>query len=281
MTVIETIFASYIQCINEERWQDLSNFSSFPLNYNEEDIPTSEAFAHKIKAVGRLQLDVDAITVDAQTQRLGVSLLAKLRSNGAATDKTVNSTGQSQSMIWVEGGKISKVATMFDHDNVQRQLSEPGYVSTPDLVASYSPATTGQNLSTRELEDTYRSYIGCINAQAMSTGLPRFCHPHVIHNARRLSLEEYRLLIQEAFTAVPDIIFGVDTVVADEKAQRVAVRLEFTGTPTGELSGAEPTGRGVRFYEYVTYAFRDGRIDRVWSIVDWKSYRQQLSQESG
>ena len=66
----------------------------------------------------------------------------------------------------------------------------------------------------------------------------------------------------------------------------------------------------MRFYEYVTYAFRDGKIDRVWryvelqvftmvfytprqvgrdpcwceyyanglspSIVDWDSYRQQL-----
>ncbi|TGJ83546.1 hypothetical protein E0Z10_g5199 [Xylaria hypoxylon] len=279
MAAIERIFRSYIHCINEERWRDLANFASFPLNYNGEYISAPESFADKVKAVGRLQSDIDAITVDAQTQRLGASLLAKLRLTEAATNKTMNLTEQGQSIIWVEGGKIAKVATMFDHDDVQRQLSESGYVSTPDLIATYNHDATGKMLSTRELEDTYRSYIGCINAQTMATELPHFCHPHVIHNARRFSLEEYRLLIQEAFTAVPDIIFGVDTVVADEKAQRVAVRLEFTGTPTGKLSGAEPTGRSVRFYEYVTYFFRGGKIDRVLSIVDWKLYRQQLSQE--
>ncbi|KAI0539013.1 SnoaL-like polyketide cyclase-domain-containing protein [Xylaria digitata] len=278
MAALESIFRSYIQCIHEERWQDVLNFASFPLNYNGEDILTPEAFADKVKAVGRLQLDIDAITVDAQTQRLGATLLAKLRLTVAATNKTVNVTEQQQSIIWVEDGKISKVATISDHDGVQRQLSELGYVLTPDLIATYSPDTTGKNLSARELGDTYRSYIGCINAQTMATELSRFCHPHLIHNTRRLSLEEYRLLIQEAFTTVPDIIFGVDTVIADERAQRVAVRLELIGTPTGKLSGAEPTGRSVRFYEYVTYFFRDGKIDRL-SIVDWKSYRQQLSQE--
>ncbi|KAI0428056.1 hypothetical protein F5Y09DRAFT_314296 [Xylaria sp. FL1042] len=271
-----SIFRSFIECLNEARWQDLTNFASFPLDFNEEDINAPEALADKFKAVGRGQLDIDAITVDEQTQRLGATLVVKLHLAEAATRDL---TERRQIITWAENGKISKVATLVDDDDLQRQLSEPGYVSTPDLIATYSPSTTRTTLSTRELEDTYRAYISCINAQTMATDLPRFCHPHVIHNAKRLSLEEYRLLIQEAFTAVPDIVFGIDTVVADERAQRVAVRLEFTGTPTGKLAGAEPTGRSVRFYEYVTYAFRDGRIDRVWSIVDWKSYRQQLLQK--
>ncbi|KAI1275079.1 SnoaL-like polyketide cyclase-domain-containing protein [Xylaria sp. FL0933] len=273
MATIASTFRSFIECINEERWQDLTNFASFPLDYNGEDIGAAEALADKFKAVGYGQLDIDAVTVDEQSQRLGATLVAKLHSvEGVTRDLTQ----QSQIIAWAENGKISKIATLVDHDDIQRQLSEPGYVSTPDLISTYSPDSTRTTLSRQELEDTYRAYIACINAQTMAADLPRFCHPHVTHNAKRLSLDKYRALIQEAFTAVPDIVFGVDTVVADEKAQRVAVRLEFTGTPTGKLSGAEPTGRSVRFYEYVTYAFRDGKIDRVWSIVDWKSYRQHL-----
>ncbi|KAI1350516.1 SnoaL-like polyketide cyclase-domain-containing protein [Xylaria sp. FL0043] len=273
MANVASAFRSFVECISEERWQDLTSFASFPLDYNGEDIGASEALADKFKAVGYGQLEIDAITVDEQSQRLGATLVAKLHSAQAATRDL---TEQMQIIAWTENEKLSKVATLVDDDDVQRQLSEPGYVSTPNLISAYSPNSTGTTLSKQELEDTYRTYISFINAQTMVTDLPRFCHPHVTHNAKRLSLDEYRALIQEAFTAVPDIVFGVDAVVADEKAQRIAVRLEFTGTPMGRLSGAEPTGRSVRFYEYVTYAFRDGKIDRVWSIVDWKSYRQQL-----
>ncbi|KAI2613326.1 polyketide cyclase SnoaL-like domain-containing protein [Hypoxylon sp. NC1633] len=109
----------------------------------------------------------------------------------------------------------------------------------------------------------------------MAAELPRFCHPLVIHNTKALSTERYRLLIQEALRANPDISIGIHTVVADERAQRVAARLQFAGTPVGELAGAKPNGRGVAFCEHVTYLFQDGKIARVWSIIDWASYRAQ------
>ncbi|KAI1419807.1 SnoaL-like polyketide cyclase-domain-containing protein [Xylaria sp. FL1777] len=280
MATIESTFRSYIECINEERWQDLPKFVSFPLDFNGEEIHAPEAFADKVAAAGYLQHEIDAVTVDEDAQRLGATLVAKLLPAEAATNKTSNLTARKQSMVWAKNGKIYKVATIVDDDDVQRQLSEPGYVSAPDLIATYSPGATGKKtLSTRELEDIYRAYISCINAQTTATDLPRFCHPNVVHNTRRLPLDQYRLLMQDAFTAIPDIVFGIDTVVADERAQRVAVRLQFTGTPTGTFAGAEPTGRSVRFGEFVTYSFRDGKIDRVWSIVDWKTYRQQLQQD--
>ncbi|KAJ2974856.1 hypothetical protein NUW58_g8525 [Xylaria curta] len=253
MATAKTIYTSYIQCINEERWHDLSKFASFPLNLNGETIPSPEALEDKLKAGERLQLDIDAITADEQTQRLGAALLAKLQlkdSDNRAIDFI------EQSIIWIENGKICRVATTRDHDEVERQLAGVQHVPTPDLISGYSTNNglrdaTGKVLSTRELEDTYRAYIGCINAQTMAMELSRFCHSHVTHNATRLSLDEYRGLIQEAFTAVPDIVFGIDTVIADEEAQRVAVRLEFTGTPTGRLAGAEPTGRSGELLRYL------------------------------
>ncbi|KAI0527974.1 hypothetical protein F5B22DRAFT_13944 [Xylaria bambusicola] len=270
------LFKSYIHCLNEGRWYDLPNFVSFPYKINDATIDSPEIFA-EYAILGRVQLDVDAITADEQTQRLGASLISNLYPHDKTKSKP---TEFKQTFIWAADGKIYQVATLKDKEDLRRQRDEPGYVRTPDLIATYTPQTSGgRKLLRTELEDTYRAYIGCINAQTMATELPRFCHAHVVHNARRLSLEEYRGLMEEAFTAVPDIIFGIDTVVPDESAQRVAVRLEFTGTPTGAMKGAEPTGKSVRFYEYVTYAFQDGKIDRVWSIVDWESYRQQLRQE--
>jgi predicted ester cyclase len=235
----ETIYRSFVQCINEERWGDLLNFASSPLNLNGQDVSLPEAFADKIKAAGRLQLKLDAITVDKQTWRLGATVLAKLQAaNGARKD---TAEFMQQHLIWAKDGKITKIDDMVDNDDLGRQLSDPGYSPTPDLIGDHG-GVTGKKLSTRELEETYRAYIGCINAQKMATGLQNFCHSQVVHNTKALSIEEYRLLIQQAFTAIPDIVFAIDTVVADEEAQRVAVRIELTGTPTGQLAGADPTG---------------------------------------
>ncbi|KAI0405447.1 hypothetical protein F4802DRAFT_563255 [Xylaria palmicola] len=265
---METVFRSYIQCINEERWHDLPACASFPLDLNGEAVPGPEALAAKITAAGRLRLDIDAITLDEATRRLGATLLARLLSSGAEPVRFAK-----QSLAWIgEDGKISRLATLRD------DAAQP---SPPDLVSAYHPTTPPeQALSSRALEDKYRTYIACINARTLAGELPSFCHGHVVHNARRLSLDEYRLLIREALTAVPDIVFGLadDAVVADGATQRVAARIEFTGTPTGTLAGVEATGRPVHFNEHVTYSFRDGKIDRVWSIVDWESYRRQLSQ---
>lgn len=250
MATVEELFKSYTGCINEERWQDLPNFVSFPLDLNGEDIPTPEAIADKIKTTGRLRLDTDAITVDEETRRLGANSLVTLQIVKDGRDKTVEFT--QQSIIWAANGKISKIATLSDHDALQRQLSEPNYVAAPDLIRTHQQhahedddATT--RLSKRELEATYRAYIRCINAQTMEADLPTFCHAHVVHNATRHPLREYRRLMEDAFDAVPDIVFGADAVVADEAAQRVAVRIELAGTPTGRLAGAEPTGRGGEF----------------------------------
>ncbi|KAI1748296.1 SnoaL-domain-containing protein [Xylaria castorea] len=276
MASIETILRSYVQCVNEERWQDLTKIATFPLNVNGKELSDPEAFADIIRTAGRLRITIDAITLGEETQRLGATVLAKLqlRDDSNRTIQFVE-----QWILWVANGKISKLGTIPDHDEMERQLSDPSYVSSPDLISTYDPGHEDTKLSTRELEDTYRAYIGCINARTTAADLPKFCHPHVIHNANRLSLGEYRLLMEDAIAAIPDLFYGINTLIVDENVQRLAVRLEFTGTPTGRFAGAEPNGRSVRFYEYVTYYFRDGKIDRVWSIVDFKSYRRQLSQK--
>lgn len=146
--------------------------------------------------------------------------------------------------------------------------------TTTTLGSTEEPPNTSAN--GRDLEETYRAYLECINKRTMETDLAKFCHPRVFHNGQGLSLDKYRHLMQDAIDAIPDINFGLHTLITDKEAQRIAVRLEFTGTPIKAIQGVEPNGRPVHFAEHVTYQLRDGKIDRVWSIVDWMSYRQQL-----
>ncbi|KAI0554117.1 hypothetical protein F4679DRAFT_527194 [Xylaria curta] len=274
----ESLYRSYVQCINQDRWKDLPDVLTFPLNFNGDIIPTPEAFEVTGTSHGRIKLSTDSFTVDNDAGRLAASSVVELRPK-QRPEKIVRF--MKQTIVWIKNGKIWRmITTGTPEQEVERQLSWPGYDFTPDLISTYSNGhfkSGRQHASAQVLESTYMDYIGCINGRTMQSKLPVYAQSHVIHNNRRLSRDEYRLLIQQAITAIPDIKFNVDTIVVDHTTQRVAVRLKFTGTPTGKLSGVEPTGRSVRFYEFAVYFFEQGKIDRVWSIVDWDSYRKQLT----
>ncbi|KAI2616637.1 SnoaL-domain-containing protein [Hypomontagnella submonticulosa] len=285
MADIEATYRSLIKCINEERWEDLPRYMHSHFEKDGQDY-TPESYAAQMGSDGKVELTVDAVTVDHESQqRLGATVLVKFKPR-VTNERDAKQAGKSVSFMaqhfnWFTGGKLSKTLTLADRDELHRQLSDSEAKYTPDLISNYQPpprASSDAGLSARELEDRYREYIGCINAQTMETELHRFCHPQVVHNTKALTIEQYRLLIQEAFTAIPDITFELHTVVVDERAQRVAVRIEFTGTPVGVFAGVKPNGRGVNFCEHVTYHFEEGKIARVWSIVDWTSYRAQLSE---
>ncbi|KAI0455461.1 SnoaL-domain-containing protein [Xylaria acuta] len=279
IAVNESLYRSYVQCINQDRWTDLPDVLTFPLNFNGEIIQTPQAFEDTETVSGRIKFSTDAFTVDNEAGRLAATSIVELWPKGCP-GKSVRF--MKQTIVWIKDSKIWKIVTTgTPEQEVERQLYWLGYVFTPDTISAYSNGhhKPGRpHLPALVLEGIYFDYVGCINGRTMQSKLPSYCQPHVIHNTRRLSLDAYRLLIQEAITAIPDIKFGIDSIVVDHVTQRVAVRLEFTGTPTGKLADVEPTGRSVRFHEHVTYFFQEGKIDRVWSIVDWDSYRRQLTQ---
>lgn len=131
-------------------------------------------------------------------------------------------------------------------------------------------------MTQQETVDRYHKYIGCINSNTMQSELQKYCQPQVTHNDRILSLDQYSQLIQDSKDAIPDLHFRIDTILFDEESQKLAVRLAFTGTPTGTVAGRDPTGQKVFFSEHVFYQLREGKIHQVWSLVDWDAVRLQL-----
>ncbi|KAI1092409.1 SnoaL-domain-containing protein [Rostrohypoxylon terebratum] len=286
MTSIEQVYRRIVKSVNERKWEDLPRYMTSHLIRNGQDY-TPESYAAEIKLFGgggaSVELTVDALTVDQESQRLAATVLVRAELAGASDEGGAQQVSfTEQQFLWFENGKVSTLFTLADGEELRRQKSDPGYRHTPDLISLHSPPAPSQHvagakLSAGELEALYREYIGCINTQTMETGLHRYCHYQVVHNTKTLTRDQYRILIQEARTAVPDIVFNVSIVVADEASQLLAARLEFSGTPVGVMAGAKPNGRGVSFCEHVTYLFQDGKISRVWSIVDWESYRRQLA----
>ncbi|UWU72211.1 ester cyclase [Bradyrhizobium sp. NC92] len=124
-----------------------------------------------------------------------------------------------------------------------------------------------------DLADIYRAYITCLNRRDWPA-LGQFVHDEVAHNARPLGLEGYRAMLEQDVRQIPDLQFHIEMLISDPP--RIAVRLKFDCTPAGPFLGLAVNGRRVSFCENVFYEFRDGKIRRVWSVIDKAAIEAQL-----
>jgi predicted ester cyclase len=124
-----------------------------------------------------------------------------------------------------------------------------------------------------DLSQIYRDYIACLNKQDWPN-LGRFVHEDVSRNGQRIELSGYREMLEKDFRAIPDLYFNIDLLVCDPP--RVASRLKFDCRPKGILFGLPVNGKKVSFTENVFYEFQDGRIEKVWSVIDKAAIESQL-----
>lgn len=123
------------------------------------------------------------------------------------------------------------------------------------------------------LADVYRDYIACLNKQDWPA-LGQLVHEDVHYNGERVGLSGYREMLEGDFRAIPDLHFEIQLLISEPP--RVASRLQFDCTPTGSLFGLPVNGKRVSFAENVFYEFRDGRIEKVWSVIDKAAISAQL-----
>lgn len=87
------------------------------------------------------------------------------------------------------------------------------------------------------------------------------------HDGIRERLRGYR-------TAFPDLNCPIDDLLAE--GDRVALRYTARGTNTGEIMGAEPTGRQLALEAQAIYRFEDGRVVESWDAWNVLSLVEQL-----
>jgi predicted ester cyclase len=124
-----------------------------------------------------------------------------------------------------------------------------------------------------EIEHFYLAYIACLNAQDWSR-LADFVEVDVRHNNRPLGVAGYRAMLQNDFATIPDLRYEVELLVVDTKC--VGSRLRFDCSPQGEFLGLPVNGKRVVFSENVFYELRNGKIARVWSVIDKSAIEAQL-----
>ena len=121
--------------------------------------------------------------------------------------------------------------------------------------------------------DRYRGYIACLNSQNW-TELEHFVHHEVHYNGVRVGVDGYRQMLENDFRAIPDLQFSIALLIAEPP--QVAVQLRFDCTPIGDLFGFAVNGTRVSFSENVFYAFSEGKIHDVWSVIDKAAVGDQI-----
>lgn len=129
-------------------------------------------------------------------------------------------------------------------------------------------------MSQGDLTAVYRDYLQCLN-QRQWPRLGDFVSAQLSYNGQRMSLQDYRTMLEADVNAIPDLHFHPEVLLADDYV--VACRLFFQCTPRQTFLGFEPTGSQISFPEHVFYRFDNRQIVEVWSVIDREAIRKQLS----
>ena len=126
-----------------------------------------------------------------------------------------------------------------------------------------------------ELRTFLNRYVRALNERDVEE-LALVVADELVHNGERMTRRQWwEGPVGEHLAAVPDQTWTVEDVVI--AGDRIVVRYQDSGTPTGRWIGLAPTGARISFREHVFYTVRGGRITEVWSVYDSEIIRRQLS----
>ena len=132
-------------------------------------------------------------------------------------------------------------------------------------------------MTTADLETRYRAYLDALNERRLND-LVHYVQDELSYNGEAMTRRQYQDLIAADITAIPDLIYDAQIVVAS--GDYVACRLVFDCTPQHEFLGFSPNGERICFAEHAFYHFRDGRIAAVSSLIDRPAVEAQLRPEA-
>ena len=80
--------------------------------------------------------------------------------------------------------------------------------------------------------------------------------------------KKYESMFHKGF---PDMHLTINDIIA--KGDKVWVRVEVTGTHTGEFRGISPTGNKIKLKSFMIWRIADGKIvareSQVWDFIDF------------
>jgi predicted ester cyclase len=94
-------------------------------------------------------------------------------------------------------------------------------------------------------------------------------------NSTNKTREEFVAQVIGFGKAIPDLTWKIEEVLVD--GNRIVVRSEVTGTPSGPFMGVQPTGKKFSIMAIDIHTVSEGKIDITFHVEDWAGAVRQLS----
>jgi len=94
-------------------------------------------------------------------------------------------------------------------------------------------------------------------------------------NEEWLNREQLADVFKTIGTAVPDLRWTIKNILVS--GDQITVRGEASGTPTGELFGAKPTGKSFKTMSIDVFTVKDEKLASAYHVENWLGALQQIS----
>lgn len=93
-------------------------------------------------------------------------------------------------------------------------------------------------------------------------------------NSDCLSLDQLAGVFTAFGTIIPDLHWSIKDIWTS--GDRIVVRGEATGTPTGELFGVKPTGKSFKTISIDMFTVKDGKLATAYHVENWTAAMEQI-----
>ena len=170
-------------------------------------------------------------------------------------------------------------------DEATKEQSKSGLpmfgTSFAEPVRQAAPTTTASQLTVEQARAIVAPLYDALNQPAkkdVNALLAKAANPDYrsFHtNEEWLAREELADVFKMIGSAVPDLRWTVEDI--QTFGDQIIVRGEATGTPTGELFGAKPTGKSFKTMAIDIFTVKNGKLASAYHVENWMTALQQIS----
>jgi len=192
-------------------------------------------------------------------------------------------TNNGRSRAWVAGDVIRvENGIIIEHwdtlqDEVTREESRSGLPMFGERFSTAQPELTTERA--RKIVAPLYEALNQPQKKDVHALLGQACHADYRSystNDEWLSREALAEVFAQIGSSVPDLAWSITDIMVS--GDRVIVRGEATGTPVGELFGAQPTGGSFKTMALDIFTVRDGKLASAYHVKNWTTAAQQISE---
>ncbi len=147
--------------------------------------------------------------------------------------------------------------------------------SFPSFSQQRSSSNANKKVITRYFDEV-------INPQELNRMAEFFSQDYIWHQMNGIDVRSSQdsshiSTLRWLFTAIPDIHYAIDHVIAE--GDMVALNTTATGTAMSEMFGLPAAQKKVRFKQMFFFRLKNNKITEEWEVVDLEGLKAELAKQ--